>query len=368
MSRPVLRPGLTALWRGPQTLQIGLDPRQAVVLDLPNPAAAGLLELLDGGRTESAVIAAAARRGIGEPDARALLDTLRRHRLVIGTEALLPRGVPEAARGRLTAEAGALALRHVEDERRPGRSTPAQILRGRMLARVRVTGRGRLGVPIAVSLAAAGVGHVDPALDGTVEPGELMSGESGTRPPHPRSAAAARMITQTAPGTRVSPLTRHTEATLVVQLGPPPGPATLYALAYRRLAHLAVAVRDGTALVGPFVPPGGGPCLNCVDLHRNDRDPVWPVLAAQLATPSTQPVPGRPEACDIATSLAAIAYAVGEVLRYLDGEKPHTLGATMEFTGAGETRRRTWPRHPGCTCGKGPRSPAHPVVTGTPPA
>ena len=352
MSRPVLLPGLTALWRGPRTLQIGLGlQRQAIILDLPNPAAAGLLDLLDGARTEPGVLAAAGRRGIGEKDARALLDTLRRHGLVVGAHTLLPRGLAGPVRARMAAEAAALALRH-----RDPATPPAQILARRAAARLRVCGRGRLGLPVAVALALAGVGHVDPALDGTVEPGELMAGEPPGDPPQPRAAVAARAIARHAPGTRVSPLARR-DTTFVVHVGPTAGPAALHALAYRRVAHLAVAVRDGAALVGPLVPPGGAPCLNCVDLHRTDRDPAWPMLAAQLATPDAHPVP-RPagEACDTATSLAATAYAVDEVLRYLDGELPRTLGATVEFRGAGEARRRSWAPHPRCDCRRGRRS------------
>lgn len=46
--------------------------------------------------------------------------------------------------------------------------------------------------------------------------------------------------------------------------------------------HLPVRVRDGTGVVGPLVIPGLSSCLTCADLHRTDRDPAWPALAAQL--------------------------------------------------------------------------------------
>lgn len=361
MSRPLLLPGVTPLWRGPRTLQLGLGPRPAVVLDLPNPCAAGLLDLLDGARTESGVLAAAAGRGIGETEARALLDTLRRHRLVVGAHTLLPRGLVEPLRARMAAEAAALAMR---DE---GCETPAQVLRRRIAARVRVAGRGRLGLPIAVALAAAGVGHVDPALAGVVEAGELMAGTAAPdEPPRHRSSAAARAIAQVAPGTRTGPLPRHTAATFVVQVGPLPEPAALHALAHRGVAHLAVTVRDGTVLVGPLVPPAGSPCLNCVDLHRADRDPVWPMLAAQLSAAPAESRRATSEACATATALAATAYTVGEVLGYLAGEKPRTLGATVEISGPGELRRRSWSPHPRCGCGRR-RTPArHADATGSP--
>ncbi|HET9517426.1 MAG TPA: hypothetical protein VFO77_06870, partial [Actinoplanes sp.] len=102
---------------------------------------------------------------------------------------------------------------------------------------------------------------------------------------------------------------------------------------------------EGTAIVGPLVPPSGGPCLHCVDLHRADRDPDWPQLAAQLA-------PSAPEICDVATVLAATAYATAAVLTYLDGGAPDSLGAAIELTTANRSRRRTWIPHPSCRCGR----------------
>jgi bacteriocin biosynthesis cyclodehydratase domain-containing protein len=351
----MLLPGLAVLWRGPRTLQVGLDHRRAIALDLPNPTAAGLLPLLDGGRTETGLIAAAARRGIGEGDARSLLDALSRHGLVVGVHTVLPRGLSAPVRARIAAEAASLALRRGDG------LGPAEVLRRRGAARVRVTGRSRLGVPIAVSLALAGVGHVDAALLlGSVEPGELMAGG----PTGPRAEAAARVIAEVAPGTRSNPLPRREDATFVVQVGIPPGPASLHALAHRRIAHLAVAVRDGAAIVGPLVPPGGRPCLNCLDLHRADRDPAWPALAAQLATPDAPPLRDVVEACATATALATTGYVTAEVLRYLDGDPAHTTGATVELSGAGETRRRTWNPHPDCHCSRQRRPRRIPVPAG----
>jgi bacteriocin biosynthesis cyclodehydratase domain-containing protein len=103
-------------------------------------------------------------------------------------------------------------------------------------------------------------------------------------------------------------------------------------------------------VVGPLVPPTGGPCLNCLDLHRRDRDPAWPELAAQLATPGREP-------CAATTLLSAAGLAAGEVLRWLDGETPATVGAIVEVAGPGETRRRSWPPHPRCHCFRGSRRP-----------
>jgi bacteriocin biosynthesis cyclodehydratase domain-containing protein len=352
----MLLPGLVPLWRGPRSLQFGLDPRRAVILDLPNPAAAAVLGLLDGRRTEAGVLATAQRRGIDRDDARALLDTLRRHKLVAAAHTWLPAAAGERA-AQLAGELGALALTRTDG----ARVSPADLLRRRSRARVRVTGRGRLGPPIAVALAAAGIGHVEPLLHGEVEPGELalVAASSPAVPPpsvtRARHRLAARAIGRLALGTRVDPLARRDAATFVVQVGPPAGPVATYALAHRRIAHLPVTLRDGTAVIGPLVRPGGQPCLHCVELHRADRDPAWPVLAAQLATPDASgPWSASPvgPACAVTTTLLAAGFATATVLRYIDRDASLPAGSSVEISRTAELRRRTWDPHPACPCAR----------------
>jgi bacteriocin biosynthesis cyclodehydratase domain-containing protein len=302
------------------------------VLELPDARAARLLDLLDGTRSERTVLAQAKQYRIREADARALLDTLCAAGLVVGAQTLLPHNLPDPVRRRLAGEAAALALRGTDTP-----ATPAQILRRRSAARVVVTGHGRLAAPVALALAEAGVGHVSPAL---TRPGEPASASERPDP------GVAEAIARAAPGIRTGPLRRR-ETTFVVQAGTT-GPAILAAAGYaqHRLAHLAMAVRDGTAVIGPLVPPAGSPCLNCIDLHRRDRDPEWPLLAAQLAG---DPEPGG-EPCAAATVLAAAGIAAGEVLSWLDGSAPATLGASLEVAAPGQLRRRSWPPHPRCHC------------------
>jgi bacteriocin biosynthesis cyclodehydratase domain-containing protein len=321
---------LRRLWRTRTRLQLGLDPGRAVVLELPDAGAARLLDLLDGTRSERTVIAEAGQYRIGERDARALLAALRGAGLVVGAQTLLPHNLPDPVRRRLADEAAALALRGGTAP-----ATPAQILRRRSAARVVVTGHGQLAAPVALALAQAGVGHVSPALDRA----PAGPGTAGHQP----DQQLAEAIVRAAPGTRTGPVRRR-ETSFVVQVGAT-GPANLVAAGYaqRRLAHLAVSVRDGTPVIGPLVPPAGTPCLNCVDLHRRDRDPGWPELAAQLAMPASDP-------CGAASVLTAAGLAAGEVLSWLDGETPTTLGASIEVIAPGRLRRRSWPPHPSCPC------------------
>jgi bacteriocin biosynthesis cyclodehydratase domain-containing protein len=353
MSRPTLLPGLRRLWRDRNTVQFGTDPRRAVVLEFADPALVRVLDLLDGARTEPVIIREAARFGVAESATTALLAILRDGGLVVDAQTLLPSGLAEPVRRRLAPEVAALALR--------GEGTPATALRRRAAARVLISGYARLAVPIAAALAQAGIGHVDPALTGRTRPDDATLG--GFLPAdvdQPRATAAAEAVTRTAPATHVGPL-RDDTATFVVQVGAQ-RPAGLTALSYgrRRVPHLAVDIRDGIAMVGPLVPPAGAPCLNCVDLHRRDRDPAWPALAAQLATG-----PESPPLCSVTTLLSAVAYTVDEVLGYLDGGTPQTIGTTIEISGPGRERRRTWAPHPGCDCGRRRRPAAPRTLAGS---
>jgi hypothetical protein len=346
--RPTLLPGLPRVWRDSRTLQLGLDPARAVLVDLPDPRAARLLDLLDG-RPERLALARAAEQGAPADEALALLDTLRAAGFVIGAHTLLPATLPDAVRQRLAGEAAALALRDAGVRREsdsPPPPTPAQVLRHRSAARVVLAGRGRLAAGIAVALAQAGVGHIDPGLSGSVPltdlPGSpLTSADAG----RPRGEAVAEAVRRAAPDTDTRGV-RRGAASLVVQFGHDQPVALLAAgHARRRQPHLAVTIREGTAIVGPLVPVTGGPCLHCLDLHRTDRDPGWPHLAAQLGTPA-------PELCDVATVLAATAYATAQTLTFLDGGRPESLGAAIEITAPGRFRRRTWVPHPACGCAR----------------
>jgi hypothetical protein len=341
LPRPTLLPGIPHIWRTPRTLQLGLDPERALLFDLPDPRAAKLLDLLDGTRPERAILHQAADLGIPPDEARALLDSLHAAGFVLPAHGFLPPSLPATTRRRLTPEATALALDRA-GTRRP--RSPAQTLRRRASAKVIVAGRGRLAAPIAVALAEAGVGHVDPDLPGPVTEDDLPGG-----PLHaadlglPRRAAVAAAVQRAAPGTETGQ-TRRGTASLIIQLGYDQPVALLAAgHASRRQPHLAVTIREGAAVIGPLVPPTGGPCLSCLDLHRGERDAGWPELTAQLGPDALQP-------CTVATLLAATAYATAEALVFLDGADPETLGAAVEITAPGRFRRRSWPPHPACGC------------------
>jgi hypothetical protein len=368
------------LWRDTHTLQLGTDPQLATVLELGNPAVARLLDLLDGSRSERAVIAAAPAYKVQPHEAEALLTTLREGGLLVARRALVPVGLTDAQRERMAREAGALALAglRVEPPVTPravaaapaGRAraaarpaaptamparpsgTPAEMLRRRAAARVLVAGHAWLGALVAAALGAAGVGRLDPALDGWTRVDDAMLGGLLPADAHrSRASAAADAVRRIAPEAVLTPL-REGDATFVVRVGSRPGSALgTRGVRQRGAARLDVYLRDGLVVVGPLVPPTGSPCGGCLELHRRDRDRTWPVLAAQLATARD-----TVEACAVTTALAGAAYAVEEVLRHTDGRPVRTIGATVEISGPGSARRRTWPAHPRCDCSRRRRS------------
>jgi bacteriocin biosynthesis cyclodehydratase domain-containing protein len=339
--RPTLLPALRRLWRDPLRLQIGTDPERAVLLQLTDARYARVLDLLDGSRTESALLREAARHGVNPAVAMAILTALTQAGFVQDANALWARELPEVIRRRLDSEAAALAMRG------PGRGVaPAAALRRRRKAQVLVTGSSHLAVPIACALASSGIGHLDPDVSGITRVSDAVpAGLLPSDAHRPRGVAAADAVRRAAPDVELGSFGRS-RATFAILVGFA-APAGLTALSFsnRLLDHLAVTVRDGTVVVGPLVRPGHTPCLNCLDLHRLDRDPDWPLVAAQLHT-----TPDPVEPLTATTALAGAAYAAEEVLTHIDGGTPRTLGATVEITGPGQTSRRRWSHHPRCDC------------------
>ena len=111
----------------------------------------------------------------------------------------------------------------------------------------------------------------------------------------------------------------------------------------RDIPHLAVVFGDGGVTVGPFVRPGEGACLRCVDLHRRDDDPAWPALATQL---HTRALPGETElVCGAASSAAA-----GAVLALLGGAPGRSDSAARYDTVSARWSEQRWEPHPECGC------------------
>lgn len=349
--RPLLPAALRPVWRSDGALQLGLDPDRAVVVDgIDEPTARSLLDL-DGTRTEAEVLAAAAGAGLDADRFGGLLADLRDAGVLaevgapavpVPAEATRAFGAAGAA-GRIGPDLASLSLL-------PSPHSPLEVLRGRQAATVVVHGAGRVGTSVATLLAAAGAGRVHVADRGPVRPGDVApAGVPAGDVDRSRTAAAAEALRRVAPEVQAGapPPGRRPDLVVLSSLEPvDTGLRT--ALVRGRVPHLVVGVRETTAVVGPLVLPGRTSCLRCADLHRADRDPAWPVVAAQLAGVRRR----REEACDVALATLAASLAALQCLAHLDARPADAAGATLEL---GLTdwrlRRRSWPAHPRCDCG-----------------
>jgi bacteriocin biosynthesis cyclodehydratase domain-containing protein len=407
--RPALKPGLLPVWRDRDTLQIGIDPRRAVALT-GMAGAAWVISLLDGSRDRAQVIAAAGDRGMPAQLADRVLTLLAAGGALDDFPTGAYRVLPRQLRTMLAPELAAASLAHGDSD------GGARTLARRRAAHVRIMGSGRLESGIAGILTASGIGRVDSTAalaregDGLAQAADILErgasalgqeadvlergadalergadtlgrgaggqgleqgadirgrGLAGTAPGRGRGLAATPPGRARGPAaTRSGPArartarehmtrARGTRPDLAVLIGIP-DPELAARLMRERIPHLAVSASEAIGVVGPLVLPGRSACLRCLDLARTDRDPAWPLILAQLASRQADP-----PACDAALAAAVAAHATAQALAFIDRPAqagPVTNGTLELVLPAWQWRRRTWPPHLDCTCGR--RAPA----------
>jgi bacteriocin biosynthesis cyclodehydratase domain-containing protein len=332
--RPV--PDLRILRRGPDEVQVGLDPRlAAVVTGLPEPVAAALQRLSGHDDTDDLLAAL----GEHQQPMRAALHALT-------ARGLLEDGARQAVPlpSRLAGELSAAAMRAAADA--DGcRDDPA----ARRGVGIAVHGDGRLAVAVGCLLAGAGVGWVHVAASGSVRPEDTGTGYLPEDVGRRRAAAARAAVARVDRAVRTTAFRAGRGPDLVVLADAlVHEPARVAALNATGVPHLSVRMRDGIGIVGPLVVPGLTSCLLCADLRRCQLDPHWPRVAVQLA--------GHTQLADLASTQATAALAVGQALdglRWTRGvaPAPPSRGATLELDlAAAAVRRRSWPAHAACVC------------------
>jgi hypothetical protein len=321
-----LRERLPVLWQGPTEVRFGTDPRWAVVLGDLSPSAARALTALTPGCPERSVRAALAHEGTPPDEAEAILGHLRSaHLLIDGTPVSSPDGAVLAL---LEADGGSSA-----------------VLARRATARILVSGLGRLGASLVMTLAAAGVCRIELDDPSTVTRHDvgwagLVPADVGSR----RCEAVRRAVRAALPDAQVATHTGCPVDLVVLVEHGVADPTKHRPLVTDGTCHLSVVIREASVLVGPLVRPGVTSCLRCVDLHRASRDPDWPAVAAQLAVRRPQPEE---------TVLAAVggALAAAQVLAFLDGRTSAVEGAAMDVRLPEAVPRRVgWAPHPECGC------------------
>ena len=357
--RPVVKTGLRRVWRDATTLQIGVDPERALVLGGVSDRTAELVAAVDGTRDAEQLRHLARRLGLGSAVADRLVGMLLEAAVVDdagrwpGELAALGPGEQE----RLAPDLASASLLT------PRADAGLGALRRRREARVGVLGASRVGASVATLLAAAGVGHVvvdDPGYctGADCAPAGLAVADRGVN----RAQAAEAAIHRASPGTRTA-LPADGRGYDVVVLAPADtaDPRLHEDLLRRDIPHLLATVRETTGVVGPLVVPGATACLRCLDLHRADRDPAWPLIAAQLA--ARGPGAGTP-ACDVVLASVVAGVAALQVLAALDAADPPERWAADGAWADLPTRdgtlelclpdwrllRRRWSPHPHCGC------------------
>jgi ThiF family len=336
----MLNPAARLLWRAENVVQLELGAR-AVLVEGLDPATVRRL---------------VSPRGSAGTGAWAALGDATRQSLTSLTEAgyLWPRVDPGATtesdtdarlappQPRLAAELAALTARHGQGA--------AELLNARRHCAVAIHGAGRVAAHVAALLAAAGIGRVhlvdaDDVRLHQAMPGGVAPADEGRR----LVTAANTAVRRAAPEADTTPLPMGERPDLVVlAVDEPIDGDRRAALHARECAHLAVRLGADHGVVGPLVIPGLTSCLACADLHRRDRDPAWSALAVQLTV--ARKLGG---ASDVALATVVGGVTALQALAYLDGGQPAVIEGTLELQLPDwRIRRRSWPVHPDCDCGR----------------
>jgi hypothetical protein len=135
---------------------------------------------------------------------------------------------------------------------------------------------------------------------------------------------------------------------LVATLGEP-NRAVSDALVRDDVCHLWLTVLPGAVRIGPFVQPGRTSCLRCIDAHLGDLDPRRATVLHQVGELGASTF-FDPDPCLVQL---AVAWAVRDVVRRLEGRVPALTSATVTVTDDLGVDQRSWLRHPHCGCAWG---------------
>ena len=331
-NRPRLKSHAQPLRRGPGSLQLGLSPDTAVVLDGLSDAEIAVTEGLDGSMDIPTLYAVATAAGVAADRVSSLIATLHERHLLLETttdRAWLSR-VDQPRRHTLRPGTTAVAIAAAYDL--PGDGI--DYVAARATQQVVIGGEGDLPYALADLLRAGGIGGVSVGTNAVNALDLELRGHRATRG-------------RTRYGS-VSDLPARPDLVVLTAMGaihPDAGEPWLR----RGIPHLPLVAQGHRVLLGPLITRSTGPCLTCMDLHRRDRDAAWPVVLAQLA-PAWPLHPAAPVNLESALTAMAIGAAAMIVHAYLDGQPvPGDLSLELSLPFPVALCRR-WFRHPLCGC------------------
>lgn len=116
--------------------------------------------------------------------------------------------------------------------------------------------------------------------------------------------------------------------------------------------HLLLRAVESEVVLGPFVVPGSTACLRCLDGHLSATDPEHERVLAEYQRAGRHD--GVAEPVDLAVAASALGWAVADLVRYAEHDRPATWSATMRFaSGLTGLSATSWLRHPRCWCSWG---------------
>ncbi|HYO20018.1 MAG TPA: hypothetical protein VES02_15275 [Dermatophilaceae bacterium] len=340
-NRPRLKSHAQPLRRGPGSLQLGLSPDTAMVLDGLSNAEIAMTEGLDGSMDIPTLYAVATAAGVAGDRLSSLIATLDEHHLLLETttdRAWLSR-IDQPRRHPLRPDATAVAIAAAYDL--PGDGV--DYVASRSTQHVVIGGEGDLPYALADLLRVGGIGQVSVGTNAvnTLDlelRGHQGSGRRSTFGSVPELPARPDLVVLTAMGA----------------IHPDAGEPWLR----RGIPHLPLVAQVHRVHVGPLITRDKGPCLTCMDLHRRDRDAAWPVVLAQLA-PAWPLHPAAPVHLESALTAMTIGAAAMIVHACLDGQ-PVPGGLSLELSLPWPVVLcRRWFRHPLCGC-----APEHATMAG----
>lgn len=346
-----LNPNHQALWRDPQTMQVGLADA-AVVFEAISQPQERLIAALYAGVSESQYKAFASQYQVSSNAAASLLERLT-PLLVKPEPAAEPRSVGRPKTKGLiapmsTEQREAAFSEMIRASLLNGRE-PEAVFDERVRRIIHLNTLDRAGLSILTGLAAAGVGGFISS-----DTGRVLGRDSGaTAYPagligQSRLNAADWILRGSPQRANIRAESKLAAATLetldaAILVGQQVIiPASYQTWMRRGVAHIAVVFDSQGVWVSPIIRPGIAGCLLCFDMSRRSADRSWPTVATQLFESQLR-------FDDSASQLFAAAVVVKSLVAHFDGRAEMT-GFRFD-SASGRISALEIEPHADCECG-----------------